>query len=75
MRMLGGSGMESDYARKWLVTLISGVSSENDYLTFFWGTARECALWATDELIRDENGDSPEYHGFSMTHKEKSNGE
>lgn len=66
--------MPNDYARKWLVTFISGVSSGNDYRTFFWGTAQECALWATAELLIDENGDSPEYHGFSMTHKEQADG-
>lgn len=67
--------MLNDYARKWLVTFISGVSSENNYRTFFWGTAEQCSIFATNELLADENGDSPEYHGFSMTHKEQANGD
>lgn len=66
--------MENDYARKWLVTFISGVSETNNYSTFFWGTTLQCSDWAALELLKDENGDSPEYHGFSMSHKEHDNG-
>lgn len=61
--------MSADYARKWTVTLLSGVSAENNNRMRFWGTAREVSDWACGLLLDDQAGDSPEYHGYSIAEK------
>lgn len=61
--------METKLVADWLVTLISGVSSLNNYQMYFGGSAQEATDWALARLVEDAEGNSPEYQGFSLQSK------
>ena len=58
-----------DSKMKWKITLLSGVSALNDVIYEVEGTAEEASSNALGRLVQDAEGDSPEYHGFSVQHK------
>lgn len=55
--------------KKWKLTMISGVAQDNNMAYVVEGTVEEASQEGERRLKEDNEGDSPEYMGFSVEGK------